>query len=704
MDYYCVKAIFASEKKTFKMQTPSESFYVAQEREKPYINPFFEKVVFDTEKPTVMLISAVGATGKSVLAQVLSNETGLPLLDLAKHKPVADNTLTGLLTSTFAVEDLSSIFEGIGKGGYGVIIDGIDEGRSKTTEKAFEAFLDDIVRLCNCAANTSFVLLGRTQILEDCWIYLTQKQLSTGLITISPFGADSARKYIDEFTGALEEPHAEKYEEVRDSILNMLGAAFGNGTKRANEDFLSFIGYPPVLDAIVTLLIKERNYHRLQREIQSSDTNDVEIKLLNRIAKYILRREKEEKVVPNILKPLVADMPGHEAGAIIAGVYETEEQCKRLVSHCLNRTLTLDLIPNHSMNEKYEEQLLSWLPEHPFISGREFRNAVFESLALATLIAAGDPESVQLVHDYLASHKYSYHLIYLLSTIATDGWVPMKCMHVVLGSALEFQSTNASVELCVDGPEPDDLQSETTANASVEIEIEILVGKDRNIKPRTFIFRSNMDSTESVHLGHRLSSTYVTVPCDVLLSGAQELELTAPIEISTRRIILQSKVLVLRRSQQSTPEEHVLFQGESVESTLERIVTNGVTLTFAVSDPSRLTYPCHQYAQEKEELPSDSSLRQKYLRLKRILMEFRSHGRGALARYKDKIEDERVLRNPMGHAVLQQLLTDRILTLEGNFYYLDSEGVSRHLGVCWHDLKKGQISDTLLRYLRAIPE
>jgi hypothetical protein len=213
-----------------------------------------------------------------------------------------------------------------------------------------------------------------------------------------------------------------------------------------------------------------------------------------------------------------------------------------------------------------------------------------------------------------------------------------------------------------------------------------------------------MDGTEPVHLGHRLSSTYLSVPCDVLLSGAQELEFTAPVEISARRIILQSKALMLRRSQQSPSEEHVLFQGEKVESTLDRIVTNGVALTFAVSDPSGLMYPCRQYAQKKEELPSDSSLRQKYLRLKRILVEFRSHGRGSLARYKGKIEDDRVLRNPTGHAVLRQLLADKILTLEGNHYFLQPKGVSQHLGVSWVDLKNGQISDKLIGYLRSITE
>lgn len=699
MKYYNLKSIVTAQKKTFEIQTTSESFNVAERREEPYIEPLFEKVVFNTEKPAVILISAVGATGKSTLAQVLSHQTGLPLLDLGKHKPVADNTLTGLLTNTFQVEDLSSIFKSIGEGSYGVIIDGIDEGRSKTTERAFEAFLDDIVHLCKCPANTSFVLLGRTETLEDCWVYLTEKGLSTGLITILPFGADSAREYIDAFTGGLESQHAKEYEKVRDSILAMLGAAFGDA---ANEDFLSFIGYPPVLDAIVTLLSEETNYHRLRNEMQSSDKNDVEIKLLNRIAQYILRREKEVKVVPNIVKPIVADMPERDKEGIIARVYEADEQYMRLISYCMQKSLTLEVISEQSVNDKYEEQLLSWLPEHPFIRGRQFRNAVFESVALATLIASGDPSGVQLVLQYVASHKYSYHLIYLLSTISPDGYVPINCLHVLLGSALEFRSTNAYVELCVDGPDADDMLSGTPADDTVEIEVEILLGKERD-KPRSFAFHSNLDVPKPVNLGHRLSGTYVSLPCDILFSGAQEIEFTAPVEVfSASRIILQSTALILRRSSLGPQNQHVLLQGEKVESTLSRIVTNDVPLTFAVSDNSGLTYPVIQHAKKKEQLPSDPQLKEKHLRLRRILLLFRAHGRGKLAKFKGKIENERVLRNPTGHAVLRRLLADKVLKLDGNFYFLQPEGVNEHLGVSWLDLKKGQISDKLIEYLNSI--
>ncbi len=303
MDFYNLKSIIAAQKRTIPMRAPTESFQVATIPERAYIEPTFSKQEFETEKPAVILVSAVGATGKSTLARVLSSQIGLPLLDLAKHDPVGDHTVTGLLTSAFAVEDLSTVFDAVRKGTFGAIIDGLDEGRSKTTEKAFHAFLEDIGRLCAGAANTSFVLLGRTQVLEECWIYLTDKKVDVGLILISPFGLDSARQYIDKFTDGLASPQANQYRAVRDAILNKLVAAFKGGTSPADESYLSFIGYPPVLDAIATLLQNVQNYHRVSEQLERPEENDVETHLLYRIASYILTREKEQKVIPNISSP-----------------------------------------------------------------------------------------------------------------------------------------------------------------------------------------------------------------------------------------------------------------------------------------------------------------------------------------------------------------------------------------------------------------
>jgi hypothetical protein len=95
-------------------------------------------------------------------------------------------------------------------------------------------------------------------------------------------------------------------------------------------------------------------------------------------------------------------------------------------------------------------------------------------------------------------------------------------------------------------------------------------------------------------------------------------------------------------------------------------------------------------------------LREKYLRLRKILTHFRSHSKGALAKYRDKVENPRVAGNPAGEAVLRRLITDGVLVLENPMYFLQQEQVHAHLGITWPELRKGIISDKLLQYLRSI--
>ncbi len=703
LTYYNLKSIIAAQKKSsFTMRAESDSFRIAPKRQQPYIEPSFNKELFEAERPPVILVSAVGATGKTTLAEMLSAETGLPLLNLARHKPVGDNTLTGVLTSAFRLEDLSGVFEAIVNGSFGLIIDGLDEGRSKTTSQAFEAFLDDIIRLCGGDSATSFVLLGRSQSVEDCWSYLTGKGVETGVVTIAPFDLDSAREYIDAFTGGPTSSHAREYCEVRDDILKMLGAAFVDRGQNPSEEFLSFIGYPPVLDAIVTLLSGDANYYKIKSQLDGNNSQNVETSLLHRIAFYILQREKNQKVVPNIIELLTEGMPAQMKQSIARSAFEPEEQCLRLVSHCLGRPLSLQVVPDPLINEKYEERLTSWLHEHPFLAGGAFRNAVFESVALATLVASRTPSALELALDYAASHKHNYHLIYFLDRIADCGRVPLASLELILGSALEFRSTTTTVELQVEGPELEDGWTGAGGrNNAVEIQIEVIMGKERE-QAKMFTFQSDLQGSTTIRLGGRLAATEVSLPCDVVLYNSQELELTAPVEINAAKVILQAPALVLRQSGTKSLDAQVLLEATRLESTVGTIITNGVGLSIALSDRGGVTYPCIQYVTPKDGVVDDPTLKEKYLRLKRILVHFRSHSRGSLARYRRKIENERVAGSGVGWAVLEQLRRDEIVSLRDNFYYLEPAKVDELLGVSWPDLRMGRTSPRLLQYLRSI--
>lgn len=134
MQYKALKSIVGSHKVPVALQTASDSFFVKPTRVAPYIEPSFSKIEFPKEKPSMLLVSAVGASGKTTTAHALSFDSQLPILDLAKHKPVGDNTLTGILTTVYPIDKVGAVLEGLRTGTHGIIIDGIDEGRSKTTE------------------------------------------------------------------------------------------------------------------------------------------------------------------------------------------------------------------------------------------------------------------------------------------------------------------------------------------------------------------------------------------------------------------------------------------------------------------------------------------------------------------------------------------------------------------------------------------
>lgn len=701
MNYYSLKAILASQKHVLPLSNPSISFSVAGAQAKAYIEPAFEKVIFESEKPVILLVSAVGATGKTALAEQLSRDMQLPLLDLAKHKPVGDNTLTGLLTHAFAVKDISSVLGGLSSGTYGIIVDGLDEGRSKTTEKAFEAFLDDVVKLCAPESPTTFLMLGRTQVVDECWDYLVAKEIPVGLVTIQPFTLNEARNYIDIFSLGLNSAYAIQYETARDLILDRLGRVFAGSDEKKSGDFLSFIGYPPVLDAIVTLLAKERNFHKLLSDLNSQDGTEVEVSLLNRIAQYILLRERDYKVLPNILQPLLGEIPEILRRNALLSVFSVEEQCMRLVAHCLGRQLTLNSIGERVLDEKYEAQLSTWLPEHPFLDGRHFRNAVFEALALAVLAISGQRGSLEIFEQYVASHKHSYHFVYMLDILAPDKKLPIEVLGPLSTAAMEFQSVRSMVELRVEGPEWEVEPVGQDASGEVCIDIEIISGEEE-AEARIFEFLSYIDRSSRLTFGSRLGGAFVSVPCSVQFDGPQELELVAPVDIIAKSISINAKTLILKALHLKDAKADVILDTEILTTSLESITTNGVPLTFALRSTAGVSYPVFQYAQQNPEPAEDPIFRQKYFRLRRILMEFRSHSKGSLARYRHKIESERVLKGDVGRLVLDKLVRDGVLSLKGSFYHLDPEKLSSNIGVTWHDLRKGKAPSSLETYIRAI--
>jgi hypothetical protein len=703
LNYNDLKSIVSSQKTKFTMSAPTGSFYEVTQLQQAYIEPLFTKQHFEEEKPRFLLITAVGASGKSALAHKLAADTNMPVLDLSAHPPVADNTLTGLLTTSFPIEQLSNILTNLKGGQYGVIIDGIDEGRSKVNESAFNAFLEDLIKLSAGSSRASFILLGRTQALIDCWVYLQEKGIGVGLASIDPFTQDQAVQYINTFA---EPPVAggqrALYDSTRDSILSRLASALSGESRK----YLNFIGYPPVLDAIATLLKEEKNYFKLSEELKAGGANEVEANLLYKIASYIIERERTAKVIPNVLKALLAEFPPQEQIKIESLAYDREEQAARLISYILRIPYSKEVIPQPLLNVQYEERLALFLAEHPFLvgGGREFRNAIFEAVCLAVLAAGAKPNNATLVNSYLAGRRNNLYLIQMLNQVAPGCNVDMRIVHALIGAALEFRSIELQPEVTIEPREYLDRDAEgfdLGHDLDLELSIDVMSAQTHEVFKK-FCFRSRIKGKNVLPLGPRLSACYIDVPCEVTLSGSDELELTAPVEIGARRISLLSPALVVKAQPKSVEKEVILEAGDIVSSLTSLPVENGVEFKARVTLKVDYQYPLVKYVKQKEIIPNADGVRDKYLKLRKILTHFRSHSKGTMAKLRDKVEHERIAGNDVGRPVLQRLVNDGILVPEGIFYFLEPANVDRLLGVSWMRLREGETNQKLVAYLQSI--
>ena len=94
--------------------------------------------------PSVIIISAAGAVGKTTLATQLAFLKNTLIWNLAESTTVGRKSLTGTLLSVFGVEQIAAFDRALRSGELFIVIDALDEGRVKTTESGFAAFLNDL--------------------------------------------------------------------------------------------------------------------------------------------------------------------------------------------------------------------------------------------------------------------------------------------------------------------------------------------------------------------------------------------------------------------------------------------------------------------------------------------------------------------------------------------------------------------------------
>ena len=697
-------SVIQSHKKQNPITTHSDSFFQVNEPVSPYIEPRLTKEAgaFEAERPAILLVSAVAASGKTTMARSISHATGLPILDLARHKAVGDNTLTGVLTTAYPAMHVGDVLQGIADGTHGVIIDGIDEGRSKTTTQGFEAFLDNLISLAGQSPSTSIVVFGRSQALVDAWVYLAEKECAVGLVRIDPFDLDQARSYIDAYAAPSQPALRLEYERSRDHLLNSLNAAFSSTTTEQDDDFLSFIGYPPVLDSIATLLIEEPNYYGLNQAIAADNGQSLEVQMLVSISRYLLERERNEKAVPNFINKITEDAPPELAEGLKKSLYNSDEQCARVLARALHKPFPLQVIQDKALSAKYESSLKTWCPEHPFLSESRLRNAVFEAVAISSCILSELPEYKNVAAEYLADRRPSYHLLYITSEVASGRMIDPLFYNALIQSGSDFADRDHEVSAVVSGLSWDEPDLPDRSLVDLDVEVRSLKSGDR--PQRCFSFSGNLDHSQEVVLGPVIRNVSATLPGHVVIRGKPTVLCSGACTISAATVEFDSQDVILRPAPYGTSshDQGLCVDARRLIGHTEAADARGVVIEL-VNEESSLSYPLAKYTRKSAKEAAPPELKEKYRRLRRILSEFASHSKGGLAKYRAKIEHERVLRGPIGQNVLEQLLKEGVLYADAKFYYVDSIKRAAVLDTTWIALRQYEISDRLKAFLSRVP-
>ena len=453
MTYYDLLSIVKSGKREIPMQNSSESFFVPSKPPDPFIAPRFKKQEYPTEKPSIVLVQAIAASGKTTTAHALSFDSKMPILDLAKHEAVGSKTLNGILPDAYPHDKISEILLGFKSGTFGVIIDGIDEARFRVKEAGFEAFLNNLLSLSKDSRHPVIIVFGRSQVLLSTWYYLGSNGADVGLIEIKPFDLDDAKKYIDSQMELHRCRQEHQFTTARDQVLDRLSTAFRSTERSSRESTISsFVGYPPVLDAIVTLLQHTQNYYNISQALDDGAVGGIETDLLIRISKHLLERDRTKEAVSDFFDAM---LDGHPRGTELrTTLYSLEEQCARIIAKSLSREFPHRVIPDgDELSSAYEESADAWCSVHPFLRSDEdtIRNPVFSAVAVMYCMLSDVPVYRELARDYTTQFRPTYHLVHIVNRVADGRVIDVSDFNMLIQSCSDHLSLDAEIHIDVDG-------------------------------------------------------------------------------------------------------------------------------------------------------------------------------------------------------------------------------------------------------------
>jgi hypothetical protein len=460
------------------------------------------------------------------------------------------------------------------------------------------------------------------------------------------------------------------------AVYGQAATSFVKGLDRAAvSDGARFAGYAPVLEAVATALAGVTNPATLDGAVQEA----MQGKILQQLTDQILRREagKLRDQLPSDIPALVKET-----------LYGPAEQLARLGGVIYKQPAPLqvnELKPQFVA--AYDAAVAGFMPNHPFLdgTGRQPSGAVFSAAINAHALLSSSADLVAAAERQAGHgpHTPNPFLVDFYLDNARQKWgdapvIPPEHVVALYESVRARAAAGDIVRLTVEGEDSSD-------NADVEIQMNAAGVQDSS---RRVLLQTSQAGV--LRFGRQVNGVNVDAPqMDVVIGSGNSVELVAPVALNVARLTFDCSELVVLRGDSVSDSEDVSVTLEAKEL-LNSKVTGAPSVRkgaeFAVSWPGASAYPWSTFATISDGT-NGGDVSDALRALRRLVLAFRSHSKGRLARYRDKIEHARMTKGGLGVALRERMVKDGILSLEGDMYFLDPSALGKLVGVTYQDLK-----------------
>lgn len=642
------------------------------------------------------LVAAPGAVGKSALARHLAKKYNCLLVDLASSGPIGEHFIVGGLYKAFGGDIVSEVENGR----VGLVFDALDEARLRVSHEAFLAFLSDIADIAQKPLAKPIVIFGRTSSIEIAWLEITAMNVECDIAEIDFFNRREAEDFVDQYAMLGEEAqaiteHRDAYQDRRDEILERLRRE----TEKA-EGSVRFAGYAPVLMAIAKILGDTSNF---ALPILEADINAR--RFIEKIPQAILVREQTK--MAQALEEFTARFH-----ADVEGLYSPQEQRLRLLAKLVPEVkVDSHMLPSFQSDEAqsfYDEKVEEFIEQHPFLdgAGKSVGNAVFEAdlwvSAILDNLGGSRDAVVGRIQD--AKRKANPFLMAMAEDRIVTAAKSHEIFHAQCVGALydSFRAREGAGEMVILSGRAV-VHRDNPNLRGTEIRMELYGDA---VKPR-HRFSVVVDQVEHLCFPRGLGTSFLHVPNSVEIGDGDMVQLVAPSLIDVERIIFNGSMLSISRGairrnlsdDEGTFDSAVILAARSADDVkTSRPPRLAQRVELILNWPNGNRYPWQKHYVGFTGVPADVD--EARLALRRLVLSFRSHSKGALARYEGKIEHFRMTRGDVGEELRSALLKDGVLSYRDSFYFLNPDKLGSVVGMSFHDFKFMKFSNKCDEYLR----